>query len=281
VAEDQFTLPSRNATVWAYTNAVAVADSATATIDLGPVPPSIETDFSAIASVESSRPLIETFELPTVNVAGVWQRLQHEFGYRDGEIDAVAIYTNFLSDIILTGYGVCDARESRRGRRVAVLEHATAEDDDAHAHELDLGRADDRVGDADPAPRARPPLALLLRYPGKRAERARGESARLSPGAVGGDAGRVRRRLVADGRLALLRQPQRHVHHAAVVASFDESPKTFRVLFVVLERDGAPAPSLGTLRSDFEQAFSVATGGRGRAVTTATVPTGRQRAVRK
>lgn len=44
---------------------------------------------------------------------------------------------------------------------------------------------------------------------------------------------------------------------------------------------GAPAPSLGTLRTDFEQAFSAATGGRGRVVTTVSAPRSRRRSIRK
>ncbi|HEX7154512.1 MAG TPA: PKD domain-containing protein [Thermoanaerobaculia bacterium] len=92
--------------IWAHTNVGNVpADFITADVDFGTATAPFETDFSALTSVETARPLLETYRLGTVNVHGVWSRLKEEFGYRDDDIDAVAIYTSFLSDIIHSPYG--------------------------------------------------------------------------------------------------------------------------------------------------------------------------------
>lgn len=95
----------RSGKIWIYTNAFSTADAAEATIQLGEPREALEIDFSALASIETARPLIETFSLPAINVNGVWQRLQSDFGYRDEDIDAVAIYSDFPSDILLSPYG--------------------------------------------------------------------------------------------------------------------------------------------------------------------------------
>ena len=106
VPEESLPLQSRTAKVWIYTNAFSVADQIEATVNLGSAPAeSLETDFSALTSIETARPLVESYRLATVNVAGVWERLQNDFGYRNDEIDAVAIYSDFPSDILLSPFG--------------------------------------------------------------------------------------------------------------------------------------------------------------------------------
>lgn len=341
VAEEQFILPSREIKVWAYTN----GDSATATIDLGPVPPSIETDFSAIASLETARPLIETYRLGSVNVAGVWQRLQREFGYREGEIDAVAIYTNFLSDIILTRYGAfatlanpgadgVSQYSSSRQPKTATLMH---------------------MNSIWAAPTIESATQILLHELGHRwlyyfDIEENGQNVRAvnplgyhpaqwvaTPGAFLDDSSPMGGSRFADNRNGTFTTPRSSSFNALtwhelylmglaraeemqpwfylrgtnlgdeyfapydttvtgtrvdvsaqqLIAamgprnpSFETSPKTFRVLFVVLEREGEPAASLGTLPRDFERAFANATGGRGQVVTAAASGT-RHRSVRK
>ncbi|HEX6159041.1 MAG TPA: PKD domain-containing protein [Thermoanaerobaculia bacterium] len=95
----------RQGKIWVYTNAFTAADSLEAVVDLGLPGEPLETDFSKLTAIETARPLVETYRLPTVNVTGVWQRLQSDFGYRNDEIDAVAIYSDFPSDILLTPFG--------------------------------------------------------------------------------------------------------------------------------------------------------------------------------
>ncbi|HEY0142252.1 MAG TPA: PKD domain-containing protein [Thermoanaerobaculia bacterium] len=106
VPEESLSLTSRTVKVWMYTNAFSTADQLEATVNLGGVPSEpLEIDFSELTSLETAKPLVESYRLPSVNVAGVWERLQHDFGYRNDEIDAVAIYSDFPSDILLSPYG--------------------------------------------------------------------------------------------------------------------------------------------------------------------------------
>jgi hypothetical protein len=342
VPEDQLTLGARNGVkVWAYTNAFSVADSATFTLDLGSPPPSLETDFSAIASVELSRPLVETYRLPAVNVQGVWRRLQQELGYRDEDIDAVAIYTSFFSDIILTRYGAfatlanpgadgISQYSSKSQPRTPTLMHMNATfaaPGEAGTSVLlhELGHRwlyyFDVVEDGAKR-RALNPLgyhpAQWVHTPGAFLN----DSSTMG-GGVFTDNGNGTFSTAPSAKLSAytwhelylmgLARPEEvqpwfylrgttlgdeyHPPFGATVTgtrvdvnvqqliaamgprdpSFASSQKTFRVLFVVLERDGAPATFPAARRIDFENAFSAATGGRGRVVTA--IPGRKRRAV--
>lgn len=90
--------------MWIHTSARLNADAFEADIDLGAVPRSAETDFSTMTPFATTQPLAETFTLPTVNPTGVWERLVRERGYRQDEIDAVFVYSSFLTDMIHQPY---------------------------------------------------------------------------------------------------------------------------------------------------------------------------------
>lgn len=62
----------------------------------------VHTDFSALAgSVDLDGPIVEAFTLPVLNVEEVWNRLRAAYGLRDADLDGVAIYQNFYTDLIL------------------------------------------------------------------------------------------------------------------------------------------------------------------------------------
>ncbi|MBV9497608.1 MAG: hypothetical protein JOZ54_25455 [Acidobacteria bacterium] len=62
----------------------------------------VHTDFSTLAgSVDLTGPIEEAFTLPVLNVDEVWRRLRGSYGLRDADIDGVAIYQNFFTDLIL------------------------------------------------------------------------------------------------------------------------------------------------------------------------------------
>ena len=105
VNEEQLALTTAKVKVWAYTGTTITADSLETTFELPATSATTETDFSATSTIEVTRPLAETFSLPTVNVYGVWDRIKTDLGFTDAEIDGVAIYTPFLSDLILSPYG--------------------------------------------------------------------------------------------------------------------------------------------------------------------------------
>lgn len=343
VAEEWLSLAARTVKVWAYTNSFSVADSASATIDLGAIPPSIETDFSAITSIEAARPFVETYRLPTVNVQGIWRRLQQDLGYRDDEIDAVAIYTSFLSDIILTRYGAfatlanpgangVSQHSSKSQPRTPTLMHmnmlgtfAGASSTQILLHELGhrwLYYFDIQEDGANR--RAVNPLgyhpAQWVHTPGAFASNASPMGGALFTdnrngtfttaaadardaftwhelylmglarpeevqpwfylrGTTLGDEYHPPLNVTVSGTRVDVNVQQLLAAMGPRDPSFNSSQKSFRVPFVVLVRDGAPQPSLGTLRSDFERAFDAATGGRGRVVTGKTG--GKRRAVTK
>ena len=105
VVDELLALNTTDVKIWAYTAALQNADSATATINIGTSTSTAETDFSEITSFETSRPLVESYSLASVNLEGVWKRVKSDFGYRDDQIDAVMIYTPFVTDLITKPFG--------------------------------------------------------------------------------------------------------------------------------------------------------------------------------
>ena len=61
---------------------------------------SIERDLSVEAEVVG-QPLLEVFRLGELDVEEVWERVREVSGFRDETLDAIAIYQNFFTDIIL------------------------------------------------------------------------------------------------------------------------------------------------------------------------------------
>lgn len=104
IDEELLDLRQRATRMWIHTSARLNADAFEANLDLGAVPRSAETDFSSLSPFETTQPIVETFTLPTVNLTGVWERLVRERGYRDDEIDAVFVYSSFLTDMIHQPY---------------------------------------------------------------------------------------------------------------------------------------------------------------------------------
>ncbi|HKO58860.1 MAG TPA: hypothetical protein VJ276_23535 [Thermoanaerobaculia bacterium] len=61
----------------------------------------VGTDFTALAApVDITGPVSEGFTLPAISVERVWELLQQGTALRGEDLDAVAIYQNFLTDIV-------------------------------------------------------------------------------------------------------------------------------------------------------------------------------------
>lgn len=106
VTEDLLGLQPGSTKIWAYTGTTLSADSVIATVDLGTATATAETDFDSFeGTLLASRPLVETFSLGTVNLPEIWSRLKSEFGYDDSIIDAVAVYSTFPTDLIVSKHG--------------------------------------------------------------------------------------------------------------------------------------------------------------------------------
>lgn len=79
--------------------ATSSADGYSFSPAVGPAPRSTGVDLSA-ASGEVTAPLAETFTLPDLDPYEVWNRIKPAFAISDYEVDAVAIYQNFYTDMI-------------------------------------------------------------------------------------------------------------------------------------------------------------------------------------
>ena len=104
IDENLLLLPQRSVRVWLHTSTEQPADELELTLELGSIPTPAELDLSASDGVHRAE-IVETFTVPSVNVTGVWNRLKRERGFHDDEIDAVFVYTPFLSDLIYKPYG--------------------------------------------------------------------------------------------------------------------------------------------------------------------------------
>ena len=61
----------------------------------------VRTDFSALTEeVIQRRPIVEAFTLPVLSVGRVWEQVKESLPVTDADIDGVAIYQNFLTDIV-------------------------------------------------------------------------------------------------------------------------------------------------------------------------------------
>lgn len=87
-----FTLTSSSSRTW---------DALSATIVLDEPARRLATDFSAVANgTELATPIVEPFVLPSLDVYSVWEKIAAHHRLRHDEVDALAIYQSFLTDII-------------------------------------------------------------------------------------------------------------------------------------------------------------------------------------
>lgn len=74
-----------------------------------PAPPLAGSrDLSTVTPAPLPLPLFEVFSVPSLDTALVWRDLQAANGYRDDEIDAVAIYQDFYTDIVYFAAAFCE-----------------------------------------------------------------------------------------------------------------------------------------------------------------------------
>lgn len=60
----------------------------------------VDVDLTALSSgAVVASPVLEAFTVPVLNPNGVWERIREQFGLWDEEVDGVAIYQNFTTDI--------------------------------------------------------------------------------------------------------------------------------------------------------------------------------------
>lgn len=337
VPEELLQLSSRIFKIWAHTSLGPPADMMTATIDLGPKRQGIEVDFSETSTFETKRPLVEAYRLGSINVNGVWDRLKREYGFADQTVDAVAVYTSFLSDIILKPYGafalyanpgvdgVASFSSTLRPRSTTLMHmNAVGSFGGGEAQKVllhELGHRWLYYFHIREEGETRQSLNPLGNHPAQYVHTPAAFGGDHNTSAMGGGSfahaaeGKFRSSSTlrnsgltwhelylmglaapsevepwwyirdADPRLGqeYFPPPDMEVTGTRVdvsidqvidamgprVPSYENSQKTFHVLFVVLEREGSPVMSVDEkLRTDFEVLFREATGGRGTVITT-------------
>lgn len=91
-----------NISLQAYDGATRTSDNISVPTEIAKAPRAASRDFARATTLPSlSGPIVETFTLPVLNVAGVLQEVQGL--YRDEDFsryDAVAIYQNFATDLV-------------------------------------------------------------------------------------------------------------------------------------------------------------------------------------
>ena len=104
VLQDYLVGPLENVSIRAYSQSGTssqFADGVNVTATLVAPSNDVRTDFRTRGVEESSGPIQEAFTLGVLSVGGVWSEIKDAYGLDDGMYDGVAIYQNFLTDLIL------------------------------------------------------------------------------------------------------------------------------------------------------------------------------------
>lgn len=90
-----------DADVFVLSSYSRTADTATVRVHIDPAPAKARTSFATMpAGASMSGPIEETFTLPILSTAAVWNAVRNAFQLDPTEYDGVAIYQNFYTDII-------------------------------------------------------------------------------------------------------------------------------------------------------------------------------------
>ena len=97
---DPITNPSRITVETSLLSASAPADRATIDVPLsdGPLP---GADLSAANGAELQLPIVDAFTVPTIDLQSVWESVRAAASLSDGDIDGVAIFSNFNTEVVL------------------------------------------------------------------------------------------------------------------------------------------------------------------------------------
>jgi uncharacterized protein (TIGR03437 family) len=80
------------------------SDSVTGTVNLGAHSVDLETAFSSLPGpAVLSGPLFGTYTLPAIDEVRVWQQIREAYGLKDGDLDGIAIYQSFYTNMIISG----------------------------------------------------------------------------------------------------------------------------------------------------------------------------------
>lgn len=89
---------NESGTIGIATLGTSTIDSLTIQASLGSGAP-LDSDLSGADGAAPSLPILEAFTLPALNPDAVWEIVRDEFQLLDAEVDAVAIFQNFTTDI--------------------------------------------------------------------------------------------------------------------------------------------------------------------------------------
>jgi uncharacterized protein (TIGR03437 family) len=104
VMESAVPLASASISVRLASSYSGASDSVTGTVNLGAHTADLETAFSSLPGpAVLSGPLFGTYTLPAVDVVRVWQQIREAYGLKDGDLDGIAIFQSFYTNMIISG----------------------------------------------------------------------------------------------------------------------------------------------------------------------------------
>lgn len=103
--QEVFALASSSLRLNVYTSARSnddFSDTSFSPISLGASGQKLQSDFSTLgpAEVEFRRPMVEAFTLPEFNPLSVWNQLKDQYGFREDQFDAIAMYQKYYTNIV-------------------------------------------------------------------------------------------------------------------------------------------------------------------------------------
>ena len=109
LTDDLLAVPAASLTLYVYSYVPTTSQPAewvSAPITLGTASAALEANLGSIASPTAVRaPILHAYGLPSLNIGKVWETLKSTYGVSDSDIDGVAVYQNFYTDIVLSGAG--------------------------------------------------------------------------------------------------------------------------------------------------------------------------------
>lgn len=104
VLQDYFDLDTTEIEMLVYTSILSmesIGDQIAGRVTFAPASSRAQIDISSEpSSNQISRPIVEAFTLPTLDPLGVWKELEWTFDLEEENVDGLAIYQSFFTDII-------------------------------------------------------------------------------------------------------------------------------------------------------------------------------------
>lgn len=102
--QDQWRLPPSSRAARVATSHLVIdyfTDQMPVTVEMGSAARPVETDLSVVSTgTPIEGPVLESFTVPVFNPRMVWDQMKSDFNLRDDEVDGVAMYQNYMTDVM-------------------------------------------------------------------------------------------------------------------------------------------------------------------------------------